>query len=60
MINLIDMINVLKLKKIIGKRVLKNILNKKVDRKVRFCNIKEANSFGILCVVKDEKDKKKI
>lgn len=60
MLNLIDMINVLKLKKIIGKRVLKNILNKKVDRKVRFCNIKEANSFGILCVVKDEKDYKKI
>ena len=50
----------IKIKTMIGKKVLANLLKKKSKRIVKFCNINEANSFGLLCVVKDDKDFKKI
>ena len=50
----------IKIKTMIGKKVLANLLKKKSKRIVKFCNINEANSFGLLCVVKEEKDFKKI
>ena len=52
--------HLIKIKTIVGKRVLANLLKKKSKRTVKFCNINQANSFGILCVVKDEKGFKKI
>ena len=50
----------LKIKRIIGKRVLKNLLKKENKRRIKYCNINTANSFGILCVIENENDYKKI
>ena len=50
----------LKIKRIIGKRVLKNLLKKEKKRRIKYCNINTANSFGILCVIDNEEDYKKI
>ena len=51
---------IFKIKAIVGKKVLENLVKKKNKRNVKFCNINQANSFGIICVIKDEKDYKKI
>ena len=50
----------LHMKSFFGKQVLHKLLKKNNKRKVRSCNINEANSFGILCVVKEEADYKKV
>ncbi len=50
----------LHIKKFFGKKVLTNQIKKYKKRKVKSCNINEANSFGILCVVKEEDDYKKV
>ena len=50
----------LHIKRFFGKKVLSKQLKKHKKRKVKSCNINEANSFGILCVVKDEEGYKKV
>tara|TARA_B110000196_G_C21069646_1_gene626819 strand:+ start:714 stop:1280 length:567 start_codon:yes stop_codon:yes gene_type:complete len=51
---------ILHIKRFFGKQVLKKLLKRSTKRKIKSCNINQANSFGILCVVKEEKDFKKI
>ena len=50
----------LKVRYIIGKRVLKRLLKKENKRNIKYCNINTAKSFGILCYLENEEDYKKI
>ena len=45
-----------RLKLFIGKRFLDHLIKKKSTRAMRFCNIDEAKSLGILCVIKNKED----
>ena len=49
-----------KIKAKIGKRILNNLLKRSSKRKVKSCNINEANSLGLLCMVNEEDDYKKV
>ena len=51
---------ILHIKRFLGKQVLNKQLKKNKNRKIKSCNINEANSFGILCVVIEEEDYKKV
>jgi hypothetical protein len=45
-----------RLKIFIGNKVLERLLKKKTSRVMRSCNIEDAKSLGMLCVIKNKAD----
>ena len=45
-----------RLKLFIGNRVLERLLKKKSTRVMRSCNLDDAKSLGILCVIRSKED----